>query len=339
MVSVLITTYNSAAILETCLNSVFQQDYRNIEVIVIDNASTDETRDVLKRAGRDAKIVCNESNTGFAAAQNQAISLAHGDWLLSLNPDVVLSNNFISRLVAAGETEPSIGAVCGKLLRWLPQQAEGRTQIIDSTGIYFLKNLRHLDRGSDQPDQGQYERPEYVIGATGAAALYRRAMIEDISVRGEFFDEEFFVYREDADVAWRAQLLGWKCLYTPEAIAWHVRRVTPERFKDLPDLINRHSIKNRFLMRAKNLSVTAYLKLIGPITLRDALIFGYCLVFRPRLLTGLKVLWTRRKSIHEKRGWIQARRRVSDADMARWFQNEPQSFPVRIQGKTSNKPS
>jgi GT2 family glycosyltransferase len=326
MVSVLITTYNSASMLRQCLESIFQQDYANVEIIVIDNASTDKTREILGDLESSAQVSYNENNTGFAAAQNQAISLAHGDWLLSLNPDVILSRNFISTLVAAGETDPAIGTVCGKLLRWLPNQLDGRSEIIDSTGIYFLKNLRHLDRGSDEPDRGQYERPEYVIGATGAAALYRRTMIEDISVYGQFFDEDFFVYREDADVAWRAQLLGWRCLYTPQAVAWHVRRVTPERFKELPDLINLHSIKNRFLMRAKNLSLPLYLRLFGPITLRDTLIFGYCLLFRPQLLSGLSVLWTRRDAIIKKRAWIQSRRRIGDAEVAKWFCNQPRSY-------------
>jgi GT2 family glycosyltransferase len=325
--------------LEACLDSVFQQDHPRVEIIVIDNASTDKTREILGRAEHRARIVYNNRNSGFAAAQNQAISLARGDWVLSLNPDVVLSRDFISKLAAAGETEPAIGTVCGKLLRLLPQQSEGRTPIIDSTGIYFLKNLRHLDRGSDEVDRGQYERQEYVIGATGAAALYRRAMIEDVSVAGEFFDEDFFVYREDADVAWRAQLMGWKCLYTPAAVAWHVRRVTPERFKDLPDLINRHSIKNRFLMRAKNLSLPGYMRLFGPIALRDLLIFGYCLLFRPRLLTGLKVLWAHRKSIREKRLWIQTRRRISEAKMTEWFCNRPRSFPADTRTQVSSSSS
>lgn len=328
MVSVLITTYNSASVLGACLDSIFQQDYPRVEIIVVDNDSTDGTRDVLKRAGERVRVFYNEINMGFAAAQNQAMAQARGDWLLSLNPDVILSPNFISRLVAAGEADPRIGAVCGKLLRWRPGEAAERTQIIDSTGIYFLKNLRHLDRGSDELDRGQYEREEYVVGATGAAALYRRKMVEDVSVEGEFFDEEFFAYREDADVAWRAQLMGWKCVYTPRAVAWHVRRVTPERFRELPDLINRHSIKNRFLMRAKNISLPLYLRLFGPITLRDKFIFGYCLLFRPRLLSGLSVLWTRRAAIREKRAWIQSRRRVSDREMAKWFCNRPRSYAL-----------
>jgi GT2 family glycosyltransferase len=338
MVSVLITTWNSASVLETCLNSVFQQDHPNFEVIIVDNASSDGTRDILDKLRSRARIFYNEINAGFAAAQNQAMAEARGDWLLSLNPDVLLNPDFLSRLVAAGETDSRIGSVCGKLLRWQPDQATARSSIIDSTGIYFLRNLRHLDRGADQLDRGQYETPEYVIGATGAAALYRRKMIEDISLEGEFFDEDFFAYREDADVAWRAQLFGWKCLYTPQAVAWHVRRVTPERFKQLPDLINRHSIKNRFLMRAKNLSWPMYLRLLIPITVRDCLIFGYCALFRPWLLSGLGVLWEERSALLRKRKSIRSRRKISDAEMAQWFSDQPHSVPASGVNKAFTMP-
>jgi GT2 family glycosyltransferase len=334
MVSVLITTYNSGGVLEFCLQSVLAQDYLRFEIIVVDNASTDGTRDVLERFGQRLRVFYNDCNTGFAAAQNQGMAQARGDWLLSLNPDVLLSRDFLSRLVAAGESDPRIGSVCGKLLRWRPGEAGEQTQVIDSTGIYFLRNLRHLDRGAEEIDHGQYEQPEYVIGATGAAALYRRKMAEDVSPDGEFFDEDFFAYREDADVAWRAQLMGWQCLYTPLAVAWHVRRVTPERFKELPDLINRHSIKNRFLMRAKNLSWPMCLRLLGPILLRDALILGYCLLVRPRLLSGLGVLWTRRDAIRRKRRRIQSRRRIGDAEMVRWFCNKPRSYPAGVASRS-----
>ena len=89
-------------------------------------------------------------------------------------------------------------------------------------------------------------------------------MIEDITSGGEFFDEDFFAYREDADVAWRAQLMGWSCLYTPQVVALHARWVTPERFKQLPDEINRHSIRNRFLMRAQEYLAGALLALVHP---------------------------------------------------------------------------
>lgn len=328
MVSILITTYNSARHLKACLESLLQQELSDQEIIVVDNASSDGTRAVLRQFETRAHVIYNETNRGFAGGQNQAIGQARGDWLLSLNPDVLLSPGFLSKLVKAGESNARIGTVCGKLLRWGPSGE--CTNVIDSTGIYFLRNLRHLDRGSGQIDQGQYDEPEYIFGATGAAALYRRAMVEDIAAGGEFFDEDFFAYREDADVAWRAQLMGWSCLYTPEAVAWHVRRVTPERFRQLPDEINRHSIKNRFLMRAKNISFALYSRLFIPIAARDFLILGYCALRNRGLLSGLGLFWSKRRSIAEKRNWVQTHRRISDHELARWFANRPFSLPAHL---------
>ncbi len=121
--------------------------------------------------------------------------------------------------------DPKVGTVCGKLLTIRATFDLPDKQLVDSTGIYFTPMLRHLDRGSQEVDNGHYLNFEYVFGATAAAALYRREMIEDISISGEFFDPDFFVYREDADVAWRAQLMSWRCLYTPLARGYHVRAV------------------------------------------------------------------------------------------------------------------
>ena len=145
---------------------------------------------------------------GFAAAQNQAIRLASGNWVLTLNPDVLLMPYFIQAMVEAGRLDPRIGSVCGKLLVMSPDFDIDSKPHVDSTGIYFTPMLRHLDRGSRELDNGHYLKREYVFGATAAAALYRREMIDDISMDDEFFDPDFFVYREDADVAWRAQIHG-----------------------------------------------------------------------------------------------------------------------------------
>jgi GT2 family glycosyltransferase len=319
MVSILITTFNSAQFIERCLDAAQRQSFRPLEIIVVDNASADGTCELLSKFGSGIKVIRNDTNTGFAAAQNQAARSAQGRWLLSLNPDVVLDPNFIAEGVSIGELNPKVGAVCGKLLRWNPGADPEFTKVIDSTGIYFLPNLRHLDRGAGEPDQGQFEMPEYVFGATGAAVLYRRSMFEDVSVDGEFFDEQFFAYREDADLAWRAQIMGWRCLYTPQAVAWHVRRVTPERRSELPTEINWHSIKNRFLMRAKNISWRLYASCLVPTTLRDAQVIGYCLLVDRRLASSLAAVWKSRHKLKRKRHIIQAHRRVSDRDLLFWF--------------------
>jgi GT2 family glycosyltransferase len=200
--------------------------------------------------------------------------------------------------------------------------------VIDSTGIYFVRNLRHFDRGSEELDQGQYDQCAYVFGATGAAALYRRKMIEDVSINQEFFDEDFFAFREDADLSWRAQLMGWKCLYVPAAVAWHVRRVTATRWDQLPLVINWHSAKNRFLMRAKNISGRLYARLVFPVTLRDLQILAYCLLRDRRYLSALAYAWKHRDTLKDKRRQVQARRRVPDWELARWFSNRAVSFPL-----------
>jgi len=319
IVSAVITTYNSANSIEACLNSLLGQRYPSLEIVVIDNASSDQTRELLNQFRDRAQIVFSQQNVGFAAAQNRGFSQANGDWLLSLNPDVILDSDFIAQLIAAADQDSKVGTLCGKLLRWMPGTIEERSKIVDSSGIYFTRTLRHFDRGAEEADRGQYDRSEYVFGATGAAALYRREMIRDISVEGQFFDEDFFAYREDADVAWRAQLMGWKCLYVPTAVGWHIRRVTPERFQQLPLVINWHSVKNRFLMRAKNISAPLYRRVFLPTSLRDALIVGYCFLRDWRLLSALWFVWKKRKNLLRKRRWIQTHRRVPDGELLHWF--------------------
>src|SRR5579884_2396604 len=327
-VSVTIVTYNSGRFIRRCLESVLEQKYPLKEVIVIDNASTDGTIDILEQFEDRCTIVYNDENIGFAAAQNQAISLSSGDWVLTLNPDVLLLPNFIQSLVDAGQLDPQIGTVCGKLLTILATFDLPDKPLVDSTGIYFTPMLRHLDRGSQEIDNGHYLNHEYVFGATAAAALYRRTMIDDISLDDEFFDPDFFVYREDADVAWRAQLLGWRCIYTPHARGYHVRNVLPGNRRALPAEINMHSVKNRFLMRVKNISGDLYRRNAFSITARDIAVVMCCVLWEH---SSLKAFWFLARNfprVLAKRKLIQASRRVDDEYMASWFQYHPVSRPA-----------
>jgi GT2 family glycosyltransferase len=327
-VCVAIATFNSERYIRRCLDAVFEQRGIDLELVVVDNASTDGTRKILKDfRGRIRKILCS-ANLGFAEGQNRAIRASTAEWVLTLNPDVLLQPDFIRNLVEAGESDPGAGAVCGKLLSIGPGFEPLPEPCIDSTGIFFTPSMRHFDRGWHQPETEYSEGMEYVFGATAAAALFRRRMIEDVQVEGSFFDPDFFVYREDADVAWRAQLLGWRCIYTPAATAWHVRTVTRENRRSVPAAVNMHSVKNRFLMRIKNTTAAVGRRCWLSMTARDLVVFGGSVLWEP---SSLKAFWhvfqCLPRALRHRR-IIMAKRRIPDDELARWFNFSPTAYPV-----------
>jgi GT2 family glycosyltransferase len=327
-VCISIVTFNSGRYIRRCLNAVLAQKGIRATVVVVDNASVDGTGAILKEFGSRIQVIRNRSNLGFAEAQNQGIRSSRAEWMLTLNPDLLMEEDFVSRLVDAGELDAGAGAVCGKLLsigRGFQLLAERR---IDSTGLFFTPAMRHFDRGSRELDDGAYDRAEYVFGACAAAALYRRQMIDDVSIGGDFFDPDFFAYREDADVAWRAQLLGWRCIYTPAAVGWHVRSVAPGARRSIPPSINMHSVKNRFLMRIKNATPGLYRHCWLPMTVRDLMVVAGCLLVEPR---SLPAFWRVAKcwpATWERRREIMLRRRVSDGELMRWFRFELAGEPL-----------
>jgi GT2 family glycosyltransferase len=327
-VSVTIVTFNSGRFIKRCLESVLDQKYPLKEIIVIDNNSTDGTADILEQFENSCRIVYNEENIGFSAAQNQAITLSDAEWVLTLNPDVLLLQGFIEALVNAGNIDQRVGTVCGKLMTMKASFDFPEEPLVDSTGIYFTPNLRHLDRGSLRLDDGRFRNYEYVFGATAAAALYRREMVEDISIQGEFFDNDFFAYREDADVAWRAQLMDWKCLYVPYAKGYHVRKALPGNRRELTAEINMHSVKNRFLLRMKNITGDVYRRNFFSITARDIVVVSCCLIWEHTSLRAFSFVVSNWSRVMEKRREIMARRRVSDEYMASWFSFQPVSKPT-----------
>ena len=326
-----VVTYNSARYIRRCLEAVLRQQGVRLEIVVVDNASTDGTAAALDAFGSRLRVIRCPRNLGFAEAQNRAIRATAADWVLTLNPDVLLRPGFIRALVEAGQADPEAGAVCGKLLSIGPGFVPLDDPRIDSTGICFSPALRHFDRGWGEPDRGAYANPEYVFGASAAAALYRRNMIDDVSIGGDFFDPDFFVYREDADLAWRAQLLGWRTLYTPAAEAFHVRSVTPANRRSQPAIVNMHSVKNRFLMRAKNITAGVYRRCWLRATLRDAVVVGGAFLWEP---TSVPAFWHVARCLPRalaRRRVIMARRRAGDEELAQWFNIQPTAQPVAIE--------
>lgn len=169
-------------------------------------------------------LVRSHRNLGYAGAANRAIRESSGAYVLLLNPDVTLAPTFVERLPEVAERDPGIGSLTGKLLRRPAGPGECR---IDSTGHVLYRSRWAADRGTGEPDRGQYDAPGEVFGVSDAAALYRRAMLEDVRVGAEYFPESFFAYLEDVDLDWRARLRGWRAYCVPGAVAHYARGPGP----------------------------------------------------------------------------------------------------------------
>lgn len=323
LVTVVLITWNSAPYLRRCLEGIAGQTYRDLELIHVDNASVDQSAERVRQVLPQFRQILNVENRGFAVAVNQAIRIARGDFVALCNPDAYLTAEYLSRIVEAFEkADQSFGSATGKLLRGRGYDIEP-TEEIDSLGIRMTRSGRHLDitapPAARRPLPALGEGCLEVFGVSGAAAVYRRSFINDVTIDDEFFDEDFFAYREDADVAWRGQLFGWRALLVQDAVAYHVRAVTPERRRSLPAIINMHSVKNRFLLRLKNEGLYLALRNAPFEWPRDLMVIGAALTIERSSFPALPWLWRNRARILEKRRAIQKRRRISDRDLARWF--------------------
>ncbi len=316
-VTIVLVTWNSARYLPRCVEGILHQTHRDSELIVVDNASGDDSVAIIQPHA--ARILRNDTNRGFSAAVNQAIASATGEFVLVLNPDCHLLPDYVERLARLFD-DPAVGSATGLLIR-----ARGfeiaPTSEIDSMGIRMTRTGRHLDLHQGRPfdPRTAADGPFEVFGVSGAAALFRASFLRDVAIGGEVLDEDFFAYREDADLAWRGQLFGWRSLCDPGAVAYHVRRVTPEARRELPAAVNMHSVKNRFLLRLKNEGLYLALRNAPFELARDLVVLVAALTVERTSLPAFPWLWRNRGRVLAKRREIQRRRKVRDHELARWF--------------------
>lgn len=340
-VLVSLVTYNDESFLARCLEAVRSQTIP-VRVKIFDNASQDGTRDIAQSFG----VVFHESteNLGYSFGHNHNLLDEDFDTVLLLNADVVLQANYLEILLSALDEVEKAGMAGGKLYR---MDSKGRQilrrtfPVLDSTGMFFTPSQRHFDRGSEEEDHGQYDLRQFVFGITGATLLCKKEMLEDLRLGDEYLDEDFFAYREDADLAWRAQMRGWKAIYEPGAEALHCRRVFPRGRRGLPGLINFHSLKNRYLMRMKNLDSAVRRRCFPYMWIRDAGILVYVLFFEWNSLPAYREVWRLRDKFQKKREHVQSTRSVSSDAIADWFSFTPRALeaPRRVShaGKREKK--
>ena len=213
--SIIIPTLNALKFIRPCLDSVFGQYSQDFEVIVVDNGSRDGGVDCIKQNYPQVKLIENQENLGACKGRNQGIEIAKGKWLLTLDCDVILEKDFLSKILnKTKDLSPRVGMIQPRILK-----TDRKT--IYSLGIFLSFLKRFYDLGKGKVDNGQFNNLKYVFGACSAAALYKRRCLEEIKEGSGYFDERFFFLVEDVDLAWRAQMAGWKALFYPQAVCYH----------------------------------------------------------------------------------------------------------------------
>ncbi|MCZ8512546.1 glycosyltransferase family 2 protein [Paenibacillus filicis] len=314
-VSVHIVTFNSSAYIRNCLNAVLQQNYPIDQIIVIDNNSHDETLSILAEFKNNIHLIVNKENVGFAPAHNQAFRLTESEYSLVLNPDVTLHPDYVLNLLKFVEDnlDKKIGSMTGKLLL---SQSPDR---IDSTGLKMTKARRAFDRGAGQ-SADVWTKQDEVFGVSGAAALYLRQMIEDVSIEGSFFDDDFFAYKEDVDVAWRAQIMGWTAYFCPDAIAYHERGWKKESRHQIPVIIRRYSYINRYKMIVKNDHWLYILRDFPFILAYEIQSLVYFIIKEPSVLGAWGSFWRSLSRLLYKRRLIQSKKKSNNRRLFTFFE-------------------
>ena len=221
MISVVIVNFNGQRFLDGCLASITAQSYKEFETIIVDNASTDGSVEHVINKYPWVRLIENRENRGFAGGTNDGIRVSTGEYVLTLNNDTIAEPHFIGELKRVMEGDPTLGMCASKML--FPDRK------INSTGICISRSGAAWDRGMFEDDRGQYDKGEEIFGPCAGAALYRKKMLDEIGL----FDEDFFLFMEDVDLAFRARLAGWNCLYVPSARVIHFHGGTAKFRSDL----------------------------------------------------------------------------------------------------------
>ena len=219
-IRVVVVNWNRRALLRACLDSLARQTHPSFEVVVVDNGSRDGSDELVREMAAaypvPLHLIANAENRGFCAANNQGMRGADAEFIALLNNDAEADPGWLAALEDAARQGPDVGMVASKIL------AFEDPRVIDKCGHLMYPDGQNRGRGAGQIDRGQFDRVEETLWPDGCAALYRRAMLDQIGG----FDEDFFAYADDAELGLRGRIAGWRCLYTPHAVARHHRGAT-----------------------------------------------------------------------------------------------------------------
>ncbi|MBL0059880.1 MAG: glycosyltransferase family 2 protein [Elusimicrobia bacterium] len=299
LVTVGIIHYDDYDFLEACFRGLSQQSRISFKTLLVDNTLPERRRSIVPPPGLNVKILVNAVNNGYAGAANQVIGESKTPFVFLMNPDVNLEPGCLEVLLRLALSNPSYGIWGPKLLR--------EPGILDSAGHDFVRSRRFRDRGMGERDENQYPTGD-IFAICGAAILLRREMLEDIRIRDEYFDEDFFVYHEDTDLCWRAWHRGWKVRYVPDAVGFHLRGWRQDNRHKVPSRVRIQGFKNHYLELIKNETLGSFVKDLPYICTQEILRLLHAVSREPALwMAYWKVLlvfpktWRKRREIMGRR--------------------------------------
>jgi GT2 family glycosyltransferase len=314
-VGIPIISTNEGELLRHALPSALAQE--GVEVVVLDNASDDGTAEVASELG--VRCVRLGERHSFCRAMNVAVRSVDADAILFMQPDCFLMPGFVAA-ARRHLDDPSVGSVAPKLIRAEGPREEQRLDTLDTAGMVVDRRRKNGLVGHGEPSLA-FSITGPAFGADGAAALYRRETLEDAAVGGQVFDEDLVLTRDgipadwgsDADLAWRSRLLGWRCIYEPAAVAYHVRRYSPTNRGRMAEWQRMVQFRNRYLMIMKNDPVPALLRDLPRILPYEVAALGFALLREPFLLRGYSEAARLFPRMRRKRAVLQRRRRERGA--------------------------
>jgi GT2 family glycosyltransferase len=303
--TILLLSVDEAPMLERSLPAALAQEPA-AEVVVVDNACTDATAELADRHG--ARLLRLMRRRSYAGAINDAIAQTGGEAVLLLNADCFLRPGFLAAALPR-LAEADVGSVAPKLVRTHgPPDYTGLDEI-DAAAMVVDRRRKNGLVGHGAPGR-MFARRAAVFGADGAAALYRRATLIDCALDAyEVLDEDMELWASDADLAWRAQLLGWRSVYEPAAVADHVRSYSPSTRSQMSEASRRLQFRNRYLMMIKNETRADVARDLPRIAAYELLALGHVLLRERHLLGGYRDAWRLREGARRRRRLVQARRR------------------------------
>jgi GT2 family glycosyltransferase len=238
LISVVVLNWNGRQVVGRCLQSLQGQTYQPLEIIVVDNASMDESVDLVRKKFPNVKLILNERNLGFGGGNNVGIRVSQGRYIMMLNNDTRLDPKCIEELKISIEKNERYGACASKIL------LEYEDNLIDAAGIVVCPDGLSIGRGRLERGD-RYNQEVDVFFASDCACLYRKEMLEDIGL----YDEDFFAYADETDMGWRAQLAGWRCIYNPKAVVYHFHSASAGTYSPLKAFLVE---RNRIWVAIKN---------------------------------------------------------------------------------------